>query len=74
MRYDPVSNREELLDLLLLIDGGLLAPTQPRDHPRKEIGRYPTEATASQRNNIIGTFDKNLTISQNMCPTEVTEN
>ena len=57
--YDPVSNGEELLDLLPLVDGSLLrAPTQPRDHPRKEIGRYPTEATASQRN-IIMNFDKN---------------
>ena len=56
--YDPVSNGEELLDLLPLVKGGLLAPTQPRDHPRKEIGRYPTEATASQRN-IIMNFDKN---------------
>ena len=55
--YDPISNGEELLDLLPLVDGGLLAPTQPRDHPRKEIGRYPTEATASQKKCI--NFDKN---------------
>lgn len=61
MSYDPVSNGEELLDLLSLIDGSLLrAPTQPRDHPRKEIGRYSTEATASQRNIIIMNLDKNF--------------